>query len=129
MIKLLFKAPILIIVLIAAGYVVYNPQVIPNESLRQSVTQAKEQMLGQNPETSSSVLGAFTQAKDSVVEWAQSTKLPPALTGQKQEIVVDEYVKGLTDQVKQLPADQLHRVKQQFCQDIVTEATKSAGSN
>ncbi len=126
MLRLLFKSPLLLVLLIAAGYVVYNPTVLPNESWRESISEAKEKFGEQNPETSSKVLGAFTQAKDAVVGWAQKTTLPPALTGQETEIVVDEYVQDLTEQVKQLPADQFHKVKQQFCQDVVNEATEAA---
>lgn len=125
MLKLIFSSPLGLILLVALAYALYNPAVIPDQKIREQVTKTRDELIANNPEAGKNVLGAMTATKDTVMRLVQNTKLPPELTGEKKEIVVDEYVTLLGEQLKQLPSEQLKRVKVSFCQDVIDEATKS----
>lgn len=76
------------------------------------VTQVNPSELWQ--ESKSNVLGAYSNI--------QKENLIPGLPA---EVVIDEAVDQLTQQVKDLPHQQVMKIKREFCRDVIDEATAS----
>lgn len=114
---------LILALLLGAGYVSYHPEVIPNEAVQQKVLGIRDEI--RKPDSPiTQFAGKVWQSMTKVfLDFAKNTKLPKKITGLPEEIVVEDVVKKLTEQVKQLPAKEAHKVKQNFCADIVAEST------
>lgn len=74
--------------------------------------------------------GKIKDAAESAVQniWSKvkQIEVPTQVSGLPEEVVIDDVVNNLVDEVKQLPENQVKKVKIQFCQDVISEATASA---
>ena len=115
-------------VLGAGVYLLSNPGAIENPKQREKVEAAREKLVESGSEGGDQLKVSIDSAKEYVKEAFETTKIPKNLTGGEEEIVVEELVNNLSEEVKQLPAEQVKKVKIQFCQDVINEATGSANS-
>jgi hypothetical protein len=125
---------IIILVLLAGGFLIYRPETLNNSAFTQKVNELKSLVPSARVSTAkvpswsevnnwgnhvrSQVLGAYTQIKKQDV-----------IPGLPEEVVVDQALNGLTDQIKNLPKEQLKQVKIAFCQDVISEATRSGNGH
>lgn len=115
-----------LVLLGGAAFLLFNPQVIENLEQRQKVEAVRSNLFESGDEGGGQLTTAIESAKEYIEHAFETIKIPKELTGSEEEIVVQELVDNLTEQVKQLPAEQVKRVKVGFCQDVIDEATKAA---
>ena len=115
---------ILIAVVIGAYYLSKNPQML--ESLPFQLPFNTESQIPTATKSASfdqTVKGLYSKAQDYFIEFAQNTKIPTKFTGLPEEVVIDDVVSTFTQEVKDLPKNQVKRIKTQICQDVINEAT------
>ena len=102
------------------GYYLYqNPEVLagvpkPSASLPAIAQPVK------NLTSAASLTAVLGQTTDLIEEGLRSVKVPKSLSGSDQEIVLEDVFEQFTAKVKGLPAEQVDKVKIQFCQDLLT---------
>jgi len=66
-------------------------------------------------------------ASQKVSKFLKTTTIPASLVGEESQgdIIVEDLVVDLTDQIKDLPSQQVKRIKTQFCDDVIQEALLS----
>ena len=126
MLRKLLDWRVLLVMAIIAGIIIYKPSLVPYPTLRSQAERLREAVLNQPPVNTRRVAETAENLRQQVLglyNTAQKDQRIPGLPGQ---VVVDQYVGGLTNQIKALPDDQLKAVKRQFCQDVINEATAGA---
>jgi hypothetical protein len=124
LIKFLFLG---LVVAIAYGF--YNPEIIPQDSLKEKVLGIRDQVPHQEGLVTETASWLTQTAQKTYTHIATTVKVPKELTGLPEEVVVEEAVKQLGDKVKTLPVEQAHKVKQYFCADIVAESLSASSSS
>jgi hypothetical protein len=130
--KLLFNWKVWLVIFAAAGYVVYRPEIMGNQQISDQIISLKEKYLNQKPgqlPTLSSITQNAQSAKDRVLGAYSQIQEKNVIPGLPREVVVNDAVNQLTEQIKQLPAEELKQVKRNFCRDVIDEATSSAGTH
>ena len=118
---------LVVILLVLVGYVVYNPGILRNPQIEAQINDLKSRFKQPKGVEMERVLGVTSEVKDAAVQWYQQTLKDQKIPGLPKEVTVAEYVNLLTEQVKALPQEQLLKVKRNFCQDVIDQATASAG--
>lgn len=126
MLKKLFNWRVMLGILVVIGFLMYKPEVIPDETWRSRVTDLRDQLLQQKPPDTAQVGQILNTSKEKVLGLYDKIQEDQKIPGLPEEVVVDEYVSKLTAEVKQIPNEQLKAVKRQFCQDVIDEATGAA---
>ena len=49
----------------------------------------------------------------------ETIKVPKKLTGEEEEIVIQDVVDNFSEKIKNLPDEQVDRMKVQFCKDLL----------
>lgn len=109
-----------LVILIVAGYLIYNPAVIPNEQGKVKAEEVRSYLVGDGGEASGFLITVWNRLQEDFLRFAKNTKLPKNVTGLPEEIVVEEAVANLSRQVQNLPKEQLQKVKVEFCRDVAT---------
>ena len=115
---------LLLIGLVLGGYYVYkNPefikgQVLGEEVLTESEFKSSEITLDSfvNQEKVAEILGKTT---DLVEEGLETIKVPKQFTGTDEEIVLEDAFNQFSQKIKDLPEQQVDRIKVQFCKDVL----------
>lgn len=115
-----------LVLVILGGIVVYKPELIRNPPLEARINSWKSRFNPQKIEMQQ-ILGITNEVKNTAQEWYRQAMKDQQIPGLPKEIVIDDYVNRLTEQVKALPKEQLMVVKKNFCQDVIDQATSSAG--
>lgn len=118
----------MITLLAGGGYLVYNPSVIPYPEAQKQVIVVREKAIDQTPvvkDAAEKVLGLTAEA---AVDLAYDLRLSGENAKPPEEIVVEDMVDNFSQELKNLPQNQVNKIKAQFCQDLIDEATRSAGS-
>lgn len=120
-VKFLFKL-VLLVALLVGGYVLYNPDIIEDESTREQVLGVRQQI----EEALTAETEEQTDDQSNPLQKVMSLidRLPKQISIGDQDIYLDQTVNSLTSQLEQLPAEQYARFKSSFCADVV--ATVSA---
>ena len=120
-IKTILSRLLLVGAVLGRYYVYQNPQLIsqnstqPEEPTEESVSsQSLETLI--NQEKVAEILGKTTEF---VEEGLETIKVPKQLSGSQEEIVIQDVVDDFTEKVKDLPSQQVDKIKVQFCQDIL----------
>ena len=88
-----------------------NPFISPT---RHSLSQLKLDFVHLNLQTLNQALNTSLQ------------KLPIDQLHQQKDQVIDQFVQHSTQKIKQLPANEVNQLKQQFCQDLIKQAIEQA---
>jgi hypothetical protein len=132
--KILALVPKLLLVgLVLGGYYIYkNPDIIINristnqDSNESNSPDSKSSEITLNnfvsQEQISNILGKTTGL---VQEGLENIKVPKQLTGSDEEIVIEDAFNQFSQKIKDLPAEQVDRIKIQVCKDIL-ESVDSA---
>ncbi|MFC1653651.1 hypothetical protein ACFL1M_02290 [Patescibacteria group bacterium] len=120
--KNLLSKLLLLAVVFGAYYVYKNPEIISsekNDSLQSVEQVGKDITLTSfvNEEKFSEILGKTTSL---VEEGLENIKVPKQLSGTQEEIVIQDVVNNFTERVKDLPNEQVGRIKIQFCKDMLS---------
>lgn len=110
--------------LVVGGYFLWqNPKLIEQILSDSSVSQPKEkasQTVSTAAKTSTQNMSAILGKTTSFVEEGlQNLKIPKQLSGSDEEIVLEEVVNDFTAKIKNLPQEQVDRIKIQFCEDLL----------
>ena len=119
---------LLLIGLIIGGYYLYkNPELIKGQVLGEEVSIESESEL--KPESTESILNNLVSQEkvaeilgkttDLVEEGLETIKVPKQLTGTDEEIVIEDAFNQFSQKIKDLPEQQVDRIKIQFCIDIL----------
>lgn len=106
---------------IATGVMV-RPSLIEDPIKRAQVEQLRNQVLEantQSQEKALQVLGQTAQTSQQVIE--KVTRITQEVTHQNPQQVVNTTITNITNEVKNLPQEQVKKVKLQFCQDVMQE--------
>ena len=118
---------LVLILLVLGGLVVYNPGILKNPQIEAQINSWKQRFKQPKPIEMQRILGITNEVKNTAQQWYKEAMKDQKIPGLPKEIMVDEYVKKLTEQVKALPKEQLLVVKKNFCRDVIDVATQSAG--
>ena len=115
---------LLLIGLVLGGYYVYkNPELIKGQVLGEEVSVEPESESTESiftdlvsQEKVADILGKTT---DLVKEGLETIKVPKQFTGTDEEIVIEDAFNQFSQKVKDLPEQQVDRIKIQFCKDVL----------
>lgn len=115
---------LLLIGLVLGGYYVYkNPefikgQVLGEEASAESESESTEITLDSfvSQEKVAEILGKTTGL---VEEGLENIKVPKQFTGTDEEIVIEDAFNQFSQKIKDLPEQQVDRIKIQFCKDVL----------
>ena len=115
---------LLLIGLVLGGYYVYkNPEFIKGLVLGEEVSTGSESEPTEtvlnsliNQEKVAEILGKTT---DLVEEGLETIKVPKQFTGTDEEIVIEDAFNQFSQKIKDLPEQQVDRIKIQFCKDVL----------
>ncbi len=115
---------LLLISLVLGGYYVYkNPELIKGQVLGEEVSVEPESESTESiftdlvsQEKVADILGKTT---DLVKEGLETIKVPKQFTGTDEEIVIEDAFNQFSQKVKDLPEQQVDRIKIQFCKDVL----------
>ena len=68
----------------------------------------------------------YSKAQDYFIQFAKNTKIPSKFTGLPEDMVVEEVVSSFSQEIKDLPNNQVKRIKTQICQDLIDEAASAS---
>jgi len=119
--RLLLKlGPLLVIGFLVL--LVLKPELIPNPEAQAKVMDMKESFLNDSP-IGEKVGWLASKATEKFLLFAKNTKLPKQVTGLPEEVVVEDMVNELGQTLKDLPANQVEKIKANFCADVVNNAS------
>lgn len=112
---------VLLVGLVFGGYYLYkNPQLVSQILNKQPPEElVSSQAILNNfisQEKASEILGKTTSL---VAEGLENIKIPKQLSGSNEEIVIQDAFDQFSQKIKDLPAEQVDRVKIQLCKDIL----------
>jgi hypothetical protein len=113
---------LLIIGILVGAYLLYkNAEQLPNpfgeeQSLVTMVTLVKEKV---------PVEDSLGQVKGVWDQLVAGEVLAPLISNIPEEIIVDETLAKLATELQHLPQSQVKRIKVEFCQDVINEATQA----
>jgi hypothetical protein len=122
---LLFKL-MLVALVCAIIYGIYNPEVIPHSDVKEKVLGIRTELETNEGWPAKSWDWVQAAATTTYSQIATNVKVPTEISGLPEEVVVEEAVKQLGEKIKSLPAEQAHKAKQHFCADIVAESKSSS---
>jgi predicted PurR-regulated permease PerM len=111
----------LTIIALATLYFSVLPVLVP--SLAPQVNQTKQSLISVASQARGQISQILTTASSIT---AQFTSKKGEIEEKGAEALVQESVDDLTERVKQLPREQVKKVKRQFCSDLIQEAVLSA---
>jgi hypothetical protein len=118
------KQLILIAIVLGAYLLIKNPATLGSIQSQLPFTSNRQiQIASQSASLGRSVKGLYTKAQDYFIEFAENTNIPTKFTGLPDEVVIDDVVATFTQEVKDLPKNQVKRIKTQICQDVIDDAT------
>lgn len=112
---------ILLAIVVGGVYVYQNPMLLPtqiqevlivNELIAPDVVVSSSKV----KDETSTILGKTTSLLE---EGLQNIKVPKNIIGGEEEIVLQEVFDNFTQRVKNLPNEQVDRIKIQFCKDLL----------
>jgi hypothetical protein len=68
---------------------------------------------------------AMNKSKSYIEQAFRTIKIPKKISGTSEEIVVEDVVSNLSNELKQLPAEQVKKIKIELCQDVIEEAVQA----
>lgn len=115
----------LLVAAAGGGYYVWqNPELIEqmtaSSKTNEKVTVATPAVKGASTKSPATMVSDFVGKTTKLVEEGLGNiKVPKQLSGQDEEINIEEVVNEFTAKIKGLPQEQVDRVKVQFCQDLL----------
>jgi hypothetical protein len=125
MMRKLLDWRLFLVLAVIMGIIIYRPSLIPNAGLRVQAEKLRGIALNLPPLDSQRVAEAASGLRQQVLGLYDTAQKDKRIPGLPEQVAVDQYVGGLTNQIKALPDEQLKAVKRQFCQDVINEATQS----
>jgi cell division protein FtsB len=99
-----------------------RPSLVKDPVKRQQVEQARDQLLEWNDVAQEKALDVLGQSTDTIQETVENITY---ITKEKTEVnpqeVVQTTINNITQEVKELPQEQIHKVKLEFCRDVIEE--------
>lgn len=122
MLKLFRKLlPLLLIgAVVGAYYLPQNPElitrIIPQNAESQDQEDENSEVVMTTSENIGSVLSSTVQNISNVTR-----SIIDKMTDEQEEALINQTVKNLSTQIKDLPREQVEKIKYQFCQDVIEE--------
>ena len=127
---------VLLAVVGGSVYLLVNPQIVADPVRRGQIEQVREKVMGASVGTESVnvisqdsdngaqavISQAISKSKSYIDQAFRTIKIPKKISGTSEEIVVEDVVSNLSNELKQLPAEQVKKIKIELCQDVIEEA-------
>lgn len=118
--KLLFRVA-LVGVGVAAG-ILARPSLVQDPAQRARVEEVREQILNANEEGQEKAIKVLGESSERVKETiGKVSGIAGEVTNTDPQILVNEKVEIIKQEVKNLPQNQIKKIKLEFCQDVIKE--------
>lgn len=106
---------------VAAG-ILARPSLIQDPIQRAQVEHLREQVLEANDAGQKKALEVLGSSTDTIQETVgQVSGIADEVTGTDPQVLVNEKVEVIKQEVKNLPQNQIKKIKLEFCQDVIKE--------
>ncbi|MBI4034872.1 MAG: hypothetical protein HY381_00560 [Candidatus Chisholmbacteria bacterium] len=111
--------------LAGAGVILVKPDLISDATKRTQVEEVREQLLKANTqgqERALQILGDTAKETQAIV--GRVSRVTEEVTHQNPQEIINQAVANITAEVKDLPKEQVKKIKLEFCRDVMEEVSR-----